>query len=215
LELLNAVQAVICQRLERAQEVLGLKADLLPRGKMLRTRLAGRLWASVACGACCETIVAACAAIEMVHTASLCHDDVIDESPLRRHRPALWTVAGRPAAVLTGDLLLSESMDLMLQPQGGLYARSFLAKVRQVVEAETRQELLHRGQMPDMQTCITVARGKTGLLFAFVAEICAGTDPVLRSALEEAGYLLRQVLTPRVIHGDCHDQRRIEAGQGI
>ncbi|MBI5725087.1 MAG: polyprenyl synthetase family protein [Planctomycetes bacterium] len=190
LELLGEVRAAISERLERMQSALGVKSDLLLPGKMLRTRLAGRLEAAGACQAEHETIVAACAATEMVHTASLCHDDVIDESSLRRHRPALWTVAGRSAAVLTGDLLLCEAMDLVLQIQGGLYVRPFLSKVRQVVEAEIRQELLHRGQTMDTQTYLRVAREKTGPLFAFVAEVCAGRDPAFRQALEQAGYLV-------------------------
>ena len=56
-----------------------------------------------------EDAVRAAAAVELVHSATLVHDDVLDEAPLRRGRPTVVAVAGRARAVATGDLLFSRA----------------------------------------------------------------------------------------------------------
>ena len=185
-----AVRALIHPRLERLRTAVGVEPDLMVPGKMIRTGLAGRMEESGACRVSRETIAATCAATELVHTASLLHDDVIDEAPLRRRRPALWTCIGRSAAVLMGDALLCEAIDTVLRVEHGQYAALFVAKVRQVVEAEARQELLERGQALDTAACLRMAQEKTGPLFSFVTEVCAGSDWHLRHAMGRAGELI-------------------------
>ncbi|MHC4718269.1 MAG: polyprenyl synthetase family protein [Planctomycetota bacterium] len=157
-------------------------------GKMLRTRLAARLFVGEASTIRRPALQAACAATEMVHTASLCHDDVVDNAVMRRALPALWRVSGPSAAILIGDLVLCEAMRLLLETDGGRYLGEFVAKVQEVVAAEAEQELLWRGRQPDESTCLRLARGKTGPLFAFVAQVCGYDDPELGGALDEAGY---------------------------
>jgi geranylgeranyl pyrophosphate synthase len=56
-----------------------------------------------------ECLIRAAAAVELVHSATLVHDDVIDRAPLRRGNPTVAAVAGRPAAIATGDLLFSRA----------------------------------------------------------------------------------------------------------
>lgn len=97
-------------------------AQLVP-GKMLRTRFAAWLaeYGLVTIGF--RSLTCACAATEMAHTASLCHDDVIDGGLLRRHRSALWRVTSASAAVLIGDVLLGEAMEVLLDTEEGRYIR--------------------------------------------------------------------------------------------
>jgi geranylgeranyl diphosphate synthase type I len=189
-DILGSALTMIRQRLEKAEAVIGRKTGLLAPGKILRTQLAARLTAAGVCGASLETITDACVAVELAHVASLCHDDTIDEGSVRRHRPALWTVVGRSAAILTGDLLLCEAMELMIQSDNGLNLASFLSKVRQMVEGEIRHEFHGRGQSLNEAECLRMARDKTGPLFAFAAEVCGGADMSRRQALTEAGYLI-------------------------
>ena len=163
--------------------------DLLP-GKMLRTRLGARLVVRGVGAGDLETVQHACAAIELAHTASLCHDDVMDNALLRRAQPALWRSAGASGAILVGDGLLCEAMELILLGGRGRNIRAFVAKVREVVAAETEQELLWRGGPVDEDTCLRLARGKTGPPFAFVAQTCGGRDAKLSAALAESGYRL-------------------------
>jgi geranylgeranyl pyrophosphate synthase len=56
-----------------------------------------------------ERLVAAAAAVELLHMATLVHDDVLDRAPLRRGRPTVFAEGGRPAATATGDLLFSRA----------------------------------------------------------------------------------------------------------
>ncbi len=134
------------------------------------------------------TVQAACAATEMVHTASLCHDDVVDNSMIRRSLPTVWRTSSPSGAILIGDLLLCEAMDLLISTENGRYLTSFMGRLTEVVRAEIEQELVWRGSAADAETCLRLARGKTGPLFGFVAGVCGGDDGALCGLLEEAGY---------------------------
>jgi geranylgeranyl pyrophosphate synthase len=169
---------------------LGVPLDLgvLAPGKLLRSRLAGRLAAAGSPPPDAEALARVCAAVELVHTASLCHDDVMDGGLLRRGVPALWRKAGRSGAVLIGDLLLCEATELLLDTAGGRYVRDFVEKVAEVCAAEAEQEVALRGRALNAATCLRLARSKSGPLFAFAARVTGGADQVLSAALEEAGY---------------------------
>ena len=162
------------------------RAEMLSPGKMLRTRMAAHL----ACGAGrarLPALEAACAATELVHTASLCHDDIIDQATVRRGKPALWRLDGATAAVLFGDMLLCEAFALVASTGESRHVQAFAARVREVCEAEAEQEML-LGRQLDEATYLRLARGMTGPLFAFPASVCGGEDEALSAALDEAGY---------------------------
>ncbi len=161
--------------------------QLMP-GKMLRTRLAARLIACGASGADRRTLRRSCAAIELVHTASLCHDDVMDNGVLRRARPTLWRQESPSVAILVGDLLLCKAMGILAGTDRGRYVIAFTSKVGEVCAAEAEHEISLRGKRLDRSTCLRIARGKTGPLFAFVGLVSGGDDADLSAALEEAGY---------------------------
>lgn len=77
-------------------------------GKRLRPLLVF-LAAGEASPAAIDRLVRAAAAVELIHSASLVHDDVLDRAPLRRGRPTVVAVAGRTVATATGDLLFSRA----------------------------------------------------------------------------------------------------------
>jgi len=160
---------------------------LLAQGKMLRSRLAFRVGPSA--GAQHKTLVHAAAAVEMIHTASLLHDDVIDGGFLRRGAPAFWVERGVSGAILLGDMMLFGAMDIVCQVEDSRLAHPFVKFIGEVCEAESEQELIYRGQTAQWEDCVRIARHKTGALFAFVAYASAGSDLELRAALTEAGYL--------------------------
>ncbi len=179
-------------------------------GKMLRTRLsqalAGDRWQEGI-----PYLVKACMALELIHTASLFHDDVVDGASLRRGKPTLWRVFTPSSAVLFGDLLFCEALSVMLETGNSRLYRHFNEKVKEVCEFESRQELLYRGTQCDAETCLTIARGKTGPLFAFAAMVCAGEDLKLEQALQEAGY---RVGCAYQIADDILDEYGTESGTG-
>lgn len=110
---LGDVETVI-RRAAHSDEPLLAKmvGDLIQAGgKRLRPRLA--LLAFAACGGTDPTrVVAAAAAGELIHTASLVHDDIIDRSPLRRGRPTLHVAYGIPHALVAGDFLFTQGFAL-------------------------------------------------------------------------------------------------------
>lgn len=188
--LVSGVRTLSGRRIARMAERLGDAVDTatLQPGKCLRTRLTARLAAREPTWGSGSALARLCAAMEMVHTASLCHDDVIDGAQVRRAVPALWKRSTTSAAILIGDLLLCDAMDLLTETAGGRYLGCFLQKVRQMVQSESEQELSLRGECVDVSTCLRLARDKTGSLFGFAGLIAAGRDEARAAACEEAGY---------------------------
>ena len=161
---------------------------LLGSGKMLRSRLLFRVGA--VSGAAEQTLVHAAAAAEMVHSASLLHDDVIDGGMLRRGAPAFWLEKGVSGAILLGDMLLFKALDVMCQVEQSRLAPLLVRLTGEVCQAEAEQELIFRGREIDWEECVRIARSKTGALFAFAAHAAGGPDAAVSAALQEAGYLI-------------------------
>lgn len=160
--------------------------NLFGTGKMLRSRLTLRV--GPAAGTDYSTLLRAAAAVELIHAASLLHDDVIDGGFLRRGAPAFWVERGIPAAILLGDLLLFKALELVTPADGGRLLPVIIRLTGEVCEAESEQELVTRGRPADWHTCVSVARRKTGALFAFAAHAAGGRDEILSQTLQEAGY---------------------------
>lgn len=139
-------------------------------GKFLRARLLARL--SIARRVPRGRWTTFSAAIELVHAASLLHDDVIDGSLLRRHAPALWTVYGPRLAILAGDYLLAAAFDLLAAGGRAFGAplAAMLAAARATCATEMRRELAPPANRPPRRAALLDhARGKTGPLFAVAA----------------------------------------------
>ena len=162
--------------------------NLFGTGKMLRSHLTLRV--GLATGVAFSTLLRAAAAVELIHAASLLHDDVIDGGFLRRGAPAFWVNRGIPAAILLGDLLLFKALELVTPVENGRLLPVIIRLTGEVCEAESEQELVTRGRLADWETCVNVARRKTGALFAFAALACGGDDPILGEILREAGYAI-------------------------
>jgi geranylgeranyl diphosphate synthase type I len=159
-------------------------------GKMLRARLLLRVGAATGCSR--EHLLCAAASVELVHAASLLHDDVIDGGRVRRGHPALWCQAGVRSAILVGDLMVCHAFALIYRSGRDATARALAEAALEMCRAESQQELLLKGGEADWETCLSVSRRKTGSLFAFAAGAAAGpgtdTDSPLAAALREAGY---------------------------
>lgn len=186
----SQVEILISATIEKVQLSLGFSGNLgiLKHGKLLRTGLGERLAESGGYRGDPGVLAHACAATELVHTASLCHDDVIDSGEMRRGMETLWKVITPSAAVLIGDMLFCEALEMLQRTAGGRYLASFIARIREVCITEIEQELLLRGKPLDDFTCMRIARQKTGPLFAFIGQVSGAEDPALAGALEESGY---------------------------
>ena len=129
-------------------------------------------------------------AAELVHTASLLHDDVVDDGLTRRGLPAPRVIYGNAVAVLSGDWLLATALELAFRSRVAGAPEALSRAIRGVVEGEAAQLAL-RGRLaftPD--DALRVARLKTGALFGFCAEagaLSAGAPRAVTSALREFG----------------------------
>jgi heptaprenyl diphosphate synthase len=161
---------------------------LLGNGKMLRSRIPLRV--GPAAGVPMKTLLHAAAAVEMIHSASLLHDDVIDGGLLRRGVPTFWVERGVSGAILLGDMLLFKALDVICRVENSQLAHPLVLCTGEVCEAESEQELILRGRNAEWADCVRIARYKTGALFAFTAFAAGGKDPELAAALKEAGYIV-------------------------
>ena len=156
----------------------------LTNGKMLRSRLIHAVGSAV--GTNQQQLISAAVAVEMLHAASLLHDDVIDGGTVRRGTPALWTTRGPSVAILSGGLLLSLSFAKIAASQP--HAVPVLADaLRLMCEAEIEQSCIQDHSAFSWGDYLRIARGKTGSLFGFSAYCAAGENHATAQALWEAG----------------------------
>ncbi|MDP2802038.1 MAG: polyprenyl synthetase family protein [Phreatobacter sp.] len=111
------------------------------------------------------------AAVEFMHTATLLHDDVVDESDMRRGRPAARMVWGNEASVLVGDFLLGQAFKMMVEV-GSLRALDILSTAAAVIaEGEVMQLAAAKNTSTTEDEYLAVIRGKTAELFAAACEV--------------------------------------------
>lgn len=157
-------------------------------GKRLRPLLV--LLAAKACGYSGNGHISAAAIIEFIHTATLLHDDVVDESELRRGEPTANNLFGNAASVLVGDFLYSRSFQMMVELKNLTVLDRLANATNRIAEGEVLQLLnIHNAQTSE-QNYFSVIDRKTATLFAAGTEIAgliAGADEKNCTALAEYG----------------------------
>ncbi|MBC6458309.1 polyprenyl synthetase family protein [Actinomadura sp. HBU206391] len=146
-----------------------------PSGKGLRPAIV--LLSARAVGARPEAAIDGAVAVELLHTFSLVHDDIMDGDERRRHRDTVWKAYGVGPSVLTGDTLLALAMDTLAQagtPQASAALRRLSATLAELVQGQAEDVAFEVRPWtgPDAVTVkeyMAMAGGKTGALLA-----CAG-----------------------------------------
>lgn len=111
------------------------------------------------------------ASVEFMHTATLLHDDVVDESDMRRGRLAARMLWGNEASVLVGDFLLGQAFKLMVEV-GSLRSLEILSNAAAVIaEGEVRQLAAAKNTATTEDEYLAVVRAKTAELFAAACEV--------------------------------------------
>src|SRR5204862_2536791 len=111
------------------------------------------------------------AAVEFMHTATLLHDDVVDESEMRRGRLAARMLWGNEASVLVGDFLLGQAFKMMVEV-GSLKALEILSSAAAVIaEGEVMQLGAAKNTATTEDAYLAVIRAKTAELFAAACEV--------------------------------------------
>ena len=181
-----AVNAVIRLRMasEHAPRIPEVTAHLVEAGgKRLRPMLT--LAAARLCGYQGDNHVKLAATVEFIHTATLLHDDVVDESQRRRGRPTANLLWDNKSSVLVGDYLFARSFQLMVET-GSLRVMDILANASAVIaEGEVLQLTAAQDLATTEDIYLKVVRGKTAALFSAATEVggvIAGVpEPLVRA----------------------------------
>ncbi|PIE10276.1 MAG: farnesyltranstransferase [Rhodobacterales bacterium] len=169
---MEAVAEVIRTRMasEHAPRIPEVTAHLIGAGgKRLRPLLT--LAAAKLCGYEGDNHVKLAATVEFIHTATLLHDDVVDDSDQRRGRPTANLLWDNTSSVLVGDYLFARSFQLMVET-GSLRVLDILANASATIaEGEVLQLTVSRNLATDEATYVKVIRGKTAALFSAACQV--------------------------------------------
>jgi octaprenyl-diphosphate synthase len=158
-------------------------------GKRLRPMLT--IGAAKMCGYRGDGHIKLAAAVEFMHTATLLHDDVVDESELRRGKKSARILWGNQASVLVGDFLLGQAFRMMVEV-GSLPALDILSAASCVIaEGEVMQLAASKDMTTGEEQYLAVIASKTAALFAAAAEvggIVAGRSGDEQAALRAYGH---------------------------
>ncbi len=190
---MREVDLVIAHRLDSSVPLVGevSKYIIAAGGKRLRPALL-----LLTCGAL-EYVGSQrfnlAAVVEFIHTATLLHDDVVDESALRRGNPTANEAFGNPASVLVGDFLYSRAFQMMVDARSMRIMEVLADATNVIAEGEVMQLMnMHNAELNE-QAYLQVIRSKTAKLFeasARVGAILAGAPADIEAACAEYGQAL-------------------------
>lgn len=173
------------------------------KGKMLRARL-GICTGTGGDGRVPASLPARLAAVELLHLATLIHDDILDRADTRRGQPSLPAAFGEKTAVLAGDFLLTRCFSLCLPADKGEDAAFYLSLLSKAMaglcRGEMRQQKNRRNLELTVREYLKIISGKTGALFALSAmtgAAAAGYPPEQRRLFAEFGYRMGMLFQMR------------------
>jgi len=190
---MREVDQVISQRLDSGVPLVGQVSRYIITAGGKRLRPALLLLMSGALGFKGPERFTLAAVVEFIHTATLLHDDVVDDSSLRRGNATANITFGNPASVLVGDFLYSRAFQMMVDVRS-MPIMSVLSEATNVIsEGEVLQLMnMHNAEL-DEAGYLQVIRSKTAKLFeasARVGAILAGASPEMETACANYGQAL-------------------------
>ena len=157
-------------------------------GKRMRPVLT--LLAARSCGIGSQHHIPMAAVIELIHTATLLHDDVVDMSTLRRGRPTVNAEWNTPSSVLVGDFIYSRAFQILVQI-GNMRIMEIIADTtNKIAEGEVLQLIAKNNPESSEASYMQVIESKTAILFQAAAQcgaLLGNAEPNIESALTEFG----------------------------
>ena len=197
-DLKNSVEEKLVLVEEKIKSKLSSKVSLVDEmtsyhlrtgGKRLRALLT--LGAAKICGyskGSRDVNLAAC--VELIHAATLMHDDVIDNSEIRRGKKTLNSIWGNQSSILVGDYLLSRCFEMMVE-DGNLEILKLLSSTSAEISQGEVLQLQHKGEIDMLEeTYLKIITAKTASLFAAatkVGSILSNRESKIKEALEFYG----------------------------
>jgi octaprenyl-diphosphate synthase len=187
---MKQVDVVIRDRLKSDVVLIRQVADYIisSGGKRLRPALV--ILSAGACGYTGRHHHELAAVVEFIHTATLLHDDVVDDSHMRRGRATANSMFGNAAAVLVGDFLYSRAFQMMVDVKNMQIMEVLADATNTIAEGEVMQLLHVHNADVDEQDYLRVIRSKTAKLFEAsgrIGAILAGVPPDRETALADYG----------------------------
>ncbi|GAA6120235.1 octaprenyl diphosphate synthase [Acidovorax sp. FG27] len=187
------VDEVIAQRLDSSVPLVGQVARYIISAGGKRLRPALLLLACGALGYQGAQRFNIAAVIEFIHTATLLHDDVVDESTLRRGRPTANESFGNPASVLVGDFLHSRAFQMMVDADDMRIMQILSEATNVIAEGEVQQLMNTHDASLSEAGYLQVIRSKTAKLFEAstrLAAVLAGSPAAVEDACADYGQAL-------------------------
>src|SRR5215218_4898605 len=184
------VDRVIASRLDSGAPLVGEVSRYIVSAGGKRLRPALLLMVCGALGYVGEQRFNLAAVVEFIHTATLLHDDVVDESTLRRGRPTANESFGNPASVLVGDFLHSRAFQMMVDCNDMRVMQILADATNVIAEGEVLQLMNMHDASLDEEAYLRVIRSKTAKLFEAstrLAAVLAGTDAATEEACASYG----------------------------
>ncbi len=183
----------IAQRLNSDVPLVGQVSQYIIAAGGKRLRPALLLLVCGALGYCDSQRFKMAAVVEFIHTATLLHDDVVDDSTLRRGHATANETFGNPASVLVGDFLYSRAFQMMVET-GEMRIMQILADATNIIaEGEVLQLMNMHDASLDEAGYLLVIRSKTAKLFeasARLGAVLAGSDAATEAACATYGQAL-------------------------
>ena len=190
---MREVDQVIARRLDSGVPLIGQVSRYIIAAGGQRLRPALLLLTCGALGYQGEQKFNLAAVVEFIHTATLLHDDVVDDSALRRGNATANETFGNPASVLVGDFLYSRAFQMMVDAQNMRVMQVLADATNIIAEGEVLQLMNMHNAALDEAGYLQVIRSKTAKLFeasARVGAILAGSTPELEQACAAYGQAL-------------------------
>ncbi len=187
---LQRVDERIRDRLDSDVRLVRQVAEYIVAGGGKRLRPAVVLLAAGASGYAGEARFELAAVVEFIHTATLLHDDVVDESGLRRGRETANAAFGNAASVLVGDFLYSRAFQMMVSLDSMRVMQVLAEATNTIAEGEVLQLMNCHDPEVDEARYLTVIRRKTAKLFesaACLGGILGGVAPRVERSLADYG----------------------------
>jgi octaprenyl-diphosphate synthase len=170
---LNAVDRVIRQRLHSDVPLIRQVSEYIVQSGGKRLRPLVLILAARACGYSGTDHHELAAVVEFIHTATLLHDDVVDESALRRGRATANALFGNAASVLVGDFLYSRAFQMMVGVGSMAVMRVLADATNTIAEGEVLQLMNCHDADIDEERYLRVIRFKTAKLFEAASRLGA------------------------------------------
>jgi octaprenyl-diphosphate synthase len=187
---LQAVDQMVRERLHSEVALIGTIGDYIVGAGGKRLRPAVLLMIARALGYRGSAHIVLAAVIEFIHTATLLHDDVVDESDLRRGRPTSNAAFGNASSVLVGDFLYSRAFQMMVDVDSMRVMRILADATNRIAEGEVLQLMNIHDPTVDEARYLRVVECKTATLFEAAARLGAvlcGAEPACEQACARYG----------------------------